>query len=248
MSTPSPLPSLDEPATPASVPRTNGHHALGEVHRVPDKPQHGLMHVVEDGRTFTQAEILRVESAAGALHAVEANQQRIDGEIQRQRDAAREAARTGHARAKARADQVCEKLRKELDSCLERLPDLRGALRIAVLDAVKAARLRASASWWTASQEVARAGAVLDAMDKLADALAPGSAAIDPLCVWWQSQLLAPDVPLRTLGMKVYEANWRHYCWQADSVQHREAVRVAQAKATNELTATVAHSGAVWPF
>jgi hypothetical protein len=124
---------------------------------------------------------------------------------------------------------------------------LRGAARLAYLNALESASIRAGAAYRRACAVVADEAAELEALARLRDDLLR-TASFDPLGIWQRaSALLAPPHHLRPPGWATVSDVWqRDLYWNAESPGHLDAVRRAQQKFRAELEP--AQGGAAFPF
>lgn len=127
------------------------------------------------------------------------------------------------------------------------LAETRGALRVAILNAASAARLRAAARWHALALEVGEAAGALAGTDALLGRLV-GDTKLDPCGIWRRaSQLVAAPPELRPKGTRVQDYLSRECAFLADGPMH-DAVTARHTQRTEHALRKLLADVVPWPF
>lgn len=185
------------------------------------------------GHLATSAELEAIRSAWAPLAGVVERLQEVEYEIRELRFALRG--------ADLRVEQA------QLDALHAEHGAVRGAARLAMLDTLDSATLRAGAKYRTVCDMAKAITAELEALAELRADLTGATPDFDPLGAWRRMALLAPPHRWRPPGWSTcLDAYGRDCYWTASSAAHLDAVRAVKSAFRAEITA--AAPGAPWPF
>lgn len=223
------------------------------------------------GTFFTGAELTAIRSAADHLAQIEVRQREVDEAFMRAKAEAAsappptpvdEVLQSAKAYLGAKpmppqaepdrtaainAQRALPGLRQMSEELSDEHAKARSALRLAIVSALRASRLRAVASYCAAAALVCESAAAMDGIECLLSTLVTDPLALDPDGIWRnRSKLLAPRAELRPRDARVEEHNFIELLFTPDSPRHDHAASKQRGAAQAELHAAL--GAARWPF